>query len=68
MNAFFGIGFVTAILYGILVDGTYLKIYFALTLIYIVVFNNLLINKKHFTKRKNINVTSWCGKDRNQYY
>ena len=59
MNAMFGIGIVSGIIYGILVDGTYLKIYFGVMLVYTIVFTNLMINKKHYTLRKNINVTSW---------
>lgn len=59
MNAFFGIGIVSGLVYGIIVDGTYWKIFFAIMLFYIVVFNNLLVDKSHVTTRKNINVTSW---------
>ena len=62
MNALIGVGFVAGICYGILVDGTYFKIYFAVLALYTVVCNYLSIDKKHFTKRKNINVTSWSGK------
>lgn len=61
MNALFGVGAVTGIVYGILVDGTFLKLYFALLAFYTVVFNIILIDKKQTTLRKNINVTSWNG-------
>jgi hypothetical membrane protein len=59
MNALFGVGAVSGLLYGIFVDGTYFKIYIAVLIFYTVVFNNLLVNKKHVTKRKNIMVTTW---------
>jgi hypothetical protein len=61
MNALMCLGLIAGILYGIFVDGTYFKIYFALVIIYTVVFNNLLVNKKDITKRKNILVTTWNG-------
>ena len=61
-NAFIGIGFVAGVLYGILIDGTFLIIYITLILVYMIVVENFLINRKDFNKRKNINVTSWNGK------
>lgn len=61
MNAFLVLGFIAGILYGIFIDGTFFKIYFALIMFYFVVFNNLLINKKDYTKRKNILATTWNG-------
>ena len=61
MNALFGVGAVSGLLYGIFVDGTYFKIFIAVLIFYTVVFNNLLVNKKHTTKRKNIMVTTWSG-------
>ena len=61
MNAFFGIVILTAILYGIFIDGTFFKLYFVLLAIYTVVCNNLCINKKHITKRRNITITTWDG-------
>ena len=61
-NAFIGIGFVAGVLYGILIDGTFLIIYLTLILVYMIVVENFLINKKDFNKRKNINVTSWNRK------
>jgi hypothetical protein len=38
MNALIVLGFIAAILYGIFVDGTYFKIYFALVAVYTVIF------------------------------
>ena len=61
MNALIILGFLAAILYGLFVDGTYFKIYFALVLIYIVIFNFIFINRAHVTKRKNITVATWNG-------
>ena len=61
-NAFIGIGFVAGVLYGVLIDGTFLIIYLTLILVYMIVVENFLINRKDFNKRKNINVTSWNGK------
>ena len=68
MNALFGVGFVSGIVYGLLVDGTYFKIYAVILLFYTVVFNFILIDRTHFTKRKNINVTSWNGNLHNLYH
>lgn len=62
MNALLVLGYIAGLLYGLLIDGTFLKIYFALIIFYMIVFQNLLINKKHTTLRKNILVTSWGGK------
>eukprot|EP00347_Sterkiella_histriomuscorum_P023920 403332930 len=59
MNAFIILGFIAAILYGLFVDGTYFKIYFALIAIYIVFFQFIFINRSHLTKRKNITAVTW---------
>ncbi len=59
MNALFGVGAISGVLYGIFVDGTYFKIFFAVLAFYTIVFNNLLVNKKQTTKRKNIMGTTW---------
>ena len=61
MNAFFGVGILTGILYGIFIDGTFFKIYFVLLALYTIICNHLTINKSHVTKRKNITITSWDG-------
>ena len=61
MNAFIILGFIAAILYGLFVDGTYFKIYFALIAIYIVFFQFIFINRSHLTKRKNITAVTWGG-------
>lgn len=62
MNALFGISIFTAILYGIFVDGTYFKIYFAVLALYYLVTQVILKNTKNITKRKNIMVATWSGK------
>ncbi len=62
MNALIILGFIAAILYGIFVDGTYFKIYFALVLLYTVIFNFVFIRRSDFTKRKNITAVTWNGK------
>jgi undecaprenyl pyrophosphate phosphatase UppP len=65
MNAMITIGFIAAIFYGILVDGTFFKIYFVLLAIYTIGFKMLFIDSSHYNKRKNMNVTSWNG---NRYF
>jgi hypothetical protein len=62
MNALFGVAAISGVVYGILVDGTYFKIFFAILAFYTVVFNYLLVDHKQTTRRKNINVTAWNGK------
>jgi hypothetical protein len=62
MNALIGVGFAAGIVYGLLVDGTYFKIYFSILAVYTVIFNYIAIDRTLLTKRKNINVTSWSGK------
>jgi hypothetical protein len=61
MNAFFGVGILTALLYGIFIDGTFFKLYFVVLALYTFICNSLCINKKQITKRKNITITSWDG-------
>lgn len=67
-NALIGIGFVAGLVYGILIDGTFFKIYFTLILLYMIVTENFLINKKDFNKRKNINATSWNRKSNLRHF
>ncbi|CDW81108.1 2-oxo acid dehydrogenase acyltransferase [Stylonychia lemnae] len=61
MNTFIILGFISAILYGIFVDGTYFKIYFSLVALYIVIFNFIFIDKKSIPKRKNITAVTWSS-------
>lgn len=59
VNALLVIGCISGILYGIFVDGTYFKIFFALLAIYTVVFGHFLVDRRDATKRKNMNITCW---------
>ncbi len=62
MNALIILGFLAAIIYGIFIDGTYFKIYFALVLLYTVIFNYVFIRRSDLIKRKNITAVTWSGK------
>lgn len=61
MNALIGLGFISAMLYGLFVDGTYFKIYFTLVFLYTVIFNFIFIRRTDFIKRKNITAVTWGG-------
>lgn len=61
MNALIVLGFIAAIIYGILIDGTYFKIYFALVIFYTVIFNYVFIRRSDLIKRKNITAVTWSG-------
>ena len=61
MNAFYGIGIVSSVVYGMLVDGTYWKIYTVLTVLYLV-FVLCSRNKRDNPKRKTIMAATWNGK------
>ena len=58
MNAMGTIGILSAIIYGLLVDGTYFKIYFILLLGYYV-FTQIGKMNKYNTKRVKINIATW---------
>lgn len=60
-SALFVIGCISGVVYGIFVDGTFFKIYFAILAFYTVVFGNFLVDRKQSIKRKNMNITSWNG-------
>ena len=60
MNAFFGIGILAAIIYGFLIDGTYLKFYSLLLLGYIVLTQIGTLTRLN-TKRKKCNIATWNG-------
>ena len=62
-NALIIIGFISGILYGILVDGTFFKIYFALLAFYTVVFGHFLVDRRFIAKRKVLTMTTWKCKD-----
>ena len=61
MNALNLLLIVTAIFYGIFVDGTFWKIYFCLAAAYTVVYLAYR-NQRDNTKRKNIMISTWSGK------
>lgn len=44
MNALIGVGFAAGVVYGILIDGTYFRIYFAILALYTIVCNYLSID------------------------
>ena len=61
MNALWGIGLASNILYGVFVDGTYWKIYFALLALYTVFFFSQRVTRDN-GKRKTIMISTWNGK------
>jgi hypothetical protein len=62
MNTFFGIGILAAIIYGLLVDGMYFKIYAVLLVAYVVIFQFIFLNRGDITKRKNLTIATWGRK------
>jgi len=62
MNALIILGFISAMLYGILIDGTFFKIYFALIAIYTVIFQFIFVDRRNLPKRKNITAVTWASK------
>lgn len=61
MNALWGIGLVSNMVYGVFVDGTYWKIYFALLAAYTVFFFTQRVTRDN-GKRKTIMISTWNGK------
>ena len=59
MNALIVLAILTGIFYGIFIDGTFFKIYFALLVIYHVLTQVIFVNKKDIIKRKKITITTW---------
>ena len=59
MNALFGVAIATLILYQILIDATFFKIYIVVLGVYHFVTQVLSIDRKHIIKRKSITVTTW---------
>lgn len=60
MNSFIGIGILTAILYGIYVDGTFFKMYIILLLAYTILTQIGTLNRFN-NGRKKCNIASWNG-------
>jgi len=63
MNALIILGFISAMLYGILIDGTYFKIYFAVIAIYTVIFQFIFVDRRNLPRRKNITAVTWASKN-----
>jgi uncharacterized membrane protein YfcA len=61
MNALNFLFILAGFFYGIFIDGTFLKIYFALVAVYTVIVL-LTRNQKENVKRKNIMISTWSGK------
>ena len=61
MNAFWGIGIASSAVYGMLVDGTYWKIYFALCIAYTAFVCATRVMRDN-GKRKTLMIATWNGK------
>ena len=61
MNSLFGIGYASAIIYGIFVDGTYWKIYGVLFVGYLAFVSMTRVMKDN-PKRKTLIAATWNGK------
>jgi hypothetical protein len=61
MNAILFTGYLSALIYYMFVDGTLFKIHIILLILYTVIFNYWLIDRKDVIKRKNILITSFDG-------
>ena len=59
MNALIGISIFTAFIYGILIDGTYFKIYFIVLAIYYLC--TQIGTSKYNTPRTKINIATWTS-------
>lgn len=54
-----GVGIVALIIYEIVVDNTYLKIYLACLFIYYILTHVIFVNHKDITKRKKLGIATW---------
>ena len=61
MNAFWGIGLASGMVYGVFCDGRYWKIYFALSILYFIWVQATIV-KKDNGKRKTLMISTWNGK------
>lgn len=59
MNALLSLLIVTGMLYGILINGTFWKLYFALVTVYFIVTHFFLRNGRYNGKRKTILISTW---------
>jgi hypothetical protein len=62
INAFYGIGYFSAVIYGLLIDGTYWKIYLTLFIVYLVFVSMSRVMKDN-PKRKTLIAATWQGKN-----
>ena len=60
MNAFFGLAIVAALVYGVVIDGTYFKIYIIILVAYIIL-TQLGTLSRYNNKRKKCNIATWNG-------
>lgn len=68
INAFFGIGILTAIVYSLLVDFTFAKIYLLLLLIYYLITQVFLLEHDPIFLRRKIAISSWGAPSDPQIY
>ena len=61
MNSFIGIAIAAAIIYGILVNGTYFKIYIV-SLVGYIILTQIGTTTRYNNKRKKCNISTWNGK------
>ena len=68
MNALLVIGIISFIIYSILVDGTFFKIYIPLVLIYWIVTTFVFKEEDKMWKRRRITISSWAAPDQPTSY
>lgn len=61
MNALMGVGIVAGVIYNMLVDGTYFKIYLACLFTYYILTQHIFLNKGDVTRRKKIMISTWSS-------
>ena len=59
LNAIYGSSLVAGILYGVFVDSTFIKLFFAIFIPYTVVTQFFMRNLKDHTKRKGTQISTW---------
>ena len=68
MNALIVIGIISFIIYSVLVDGTFFKIYIPLVLLYWLVTHFMFNEPDHMWKRRRITISSWSTPDQPTSY
>lgn len=61
LNAFFAIGYFSAAIYGMFIDGTYWKIYGVTFVLYLIFVTCTRVMRDN-TKRKTLLISTWNGK------